>query len=74
VNQEQFRYLVSDVQKWIVHTLADYEAKMEPIATAQFERLKEYYPYTLLQRVQRVIVDRCPIPPLTITGIPQLGK
>ena len=74
MDQEQFRCLVSDVQKWIVHMLADYEAKMEPILAAQFERLKEYYPYSLLQRVKRVIVDRCPIPPLTITGIPQLGE
>jgi hypothetical protein len=74
VEQEQFRSLVFDVKKWIVHTLAEHKAQMEPVAAAQFERLKRYYPKTLLQRVQRVIVDRCPVPPLAITGIPQLAE
>lgn len=62
------------MQKWIVYTLAEHEAQMEPVAEAHFERLKGYYPNTLLQRVQRVIVDRCPVPPLAITGIPQLAE
>jgi hypothetical protein len=54
----QFRILLSDIQKWIENTLAEYEAKMQPVAAAQFERLNQYYPETVLQRVQRVIVDR----------------
>jgi hypothetical protein len=54
--------------------LEEHQAQMEPIPVAQFERLKGYYPNTLLQRVKRVIVDRCPIPPLSFTGIPQLGE
>jgi hypothetical protein len=74
VEQEQFKRLLSDVQNWIVRTLAEHEAQMEPIAAAQFERLKGYYPDTLLQRVQRVIVDRCPVPPLASTGIAQLSE
>ncbi len=74
MEQEQFRDLVSDIQKWIVYKLAEHEAQMEPVAAAQFERLNGYYPNTLLQRVQRVIVDRCPVPPLAITGIPQLAE
>ena len=74
MEEEQFRSLVSDMQKWIVYTLAEHEAQMEPVAAAQFERLRGYYSNTLLQRVQRVIVDRCPVPPLAITGIPQLSE
>ena len=74
MEQEQFKRLLSDVQNWIVHTLAEYAGQMEPIAAAQFERLNGYYPNTLLQRVQRVIVDRCPTPPLASTGIPQLSE
>ena len=74
MEEEQLKSLVSDIQKWIVYTLAEHEAQMEPVATAQFERLKKYYPNTLLQRVRRVIVDRCPVPPLAITGIPQLAE
>ena len=74
MEQEQFRSLVSNVQKWIVHMLAEHEAQMEPIAAAQFERLKGYYPKALLQRVKRVIVDQCPVPPLEFTGIPQLAE
>jgi hypothetical protein len=74
VEQEEFRSLVSYVQQWIVNTLAEHEEQMEPIAAAQFKLLNRYYPDTLLQRVQRVIVDRCPVPPLAITGIPQLSE
>ena len=36
MEQEQFRSLVSDMQKWIVYTLAEHEAQMEPVAAAQF--------------------------------------
>ena len=68
----QFKVLLSNTQKWIGHTLAAHKAQMEPVAAAQLERLNQYYPKTVLQRVQRVIVDRCPIPPLAVTGIPQL--
>jgi hypothetical protein len=59
--------------EWIADTIADYKTQMEPIAKVRFKRLKEYYPRTLLERIQRVIVDRCPVPPLASTGIPQLG-
>jgi hypothetical protein len=47
---------------------------MEPIAKVGFKRLNQYYPRKLLERIQRVIVDRCPVPPLASTGIPQLGE
>jgi hypothetical protein len=74
MNQKQFRILLSDIQKWIEHTLVEYEAQMQPVAAAQLERLNQYYPNTVLQRVQRVIVDRCPIPPLAVANIPQLAE
>jgi hypothetical protein len=74
MDQKQFRILLSDIQKWIGHTLAAHKAQMQPVAAAQLERLNQYYPKTVLQRVQRVIVDRCPIPPLAVTGIPQLTE
>ncbi len=74
MDQKQFRILLSDIQKWIGHTLADHKARMQPVAAAQLERLNQYYPKTVLQRVQRVIVDRCPIPPLAVAGIPQLTE
>ena len=70
----QFKVLLSNTQKWIGHTLAAHKAQMEPVAAAQLERLNQYYPKTVLQRVQRVIVDRCPIPPLDIIGVPQLAE
>ena len=74
MEKEQFQYLVSEVRSWIADTLADYKTQMEPIAKVRFKRLKEYYPRTLLERIQRVIVDRCPVPPLEWTGISQLGE
>ena len=55
-------------------TLAKYEAHMEPVAAAQFERIERYYPQDLLHRVKRVIVDRCPVPPLANTGIAKLAE
>ncbi|MGD2271504.1 MAG: hypothetical protein PVI06_13965 [Desulfobacterales bacterium] len=74
MEQEQFRRLISDVQRWISQTLAAHRATMQPVAATRFDRLKTYYPVTVLQRVQRVIVDRCPVPPLAVTGIPQLAE
>ena len=74
MEQEQFKSLVGDIKNWIVYILAEHKAQMEPVAAAQFERLERYYPNTLLQRIQRVIVDRCPVPPLANTGIPQIAE
>ena len=73
VEQDQFKSLVAEVRNWIAHTLAEHETQMEPIARVHFRRLTGYFPNTLLQRVQRVIVDRCPVPPLASSGIPQLA-
>ena len=70
----QFKILLSDIRKWIGQTLAAHKDQMQPVAAAQFEKLNQYYPKAVLQRVQRVIVDRCPIPPLAITGILQLAE
>jgi hypothetical protein len=74
MEQKEFRRLISDVQRWISQTLAAHKAMMQPVAAARFDRLKAYYPAPVLQRVQRVIVDRCPVPPLAVTGIPQLAE
>jgi hypothetical protein len=74
VEEKQFKRLVSDVRNWIALTLAEHEARMEPVEAARFERLYGYFPQDLLQRVQRVIVDRCPVPPLSVTGISQLAE
>jgi len=74
VDEKQFKKLVSNVQNWIVSILVEHQASMEPVASAQFERLSGYYPRGVLERVQRVLVDRCPVPPLAVTGIPQLAE
>ncbi|MBW1837945.1 MAG: hypothetical protein JRF71_15790 [Deltaproteobacteria bacterium] len=73
MEQEKFRRLLSDVKKWIVQTLAEHDAQKQPVAAANFAKLERFYPAGLLQRVQRVIVDRCPVPPLANTGTPQLS-
>jgi len=70
MEQEKFRRLLSDVKKWIVQTLAEHDAQKQPVAAANFAKLERFYPAGLLQRVQRVIVDRCPVPPLANTGTP----
>ena len=71
---EQFQTLLSDIKNWIAQTLESYKTQMQPVADAQFDRLNQYYPGDVLKRVQRVIVDRCPVPPLANTGIPQFAE
>jgi hypothetical protein len=70
----QFKKLLSDIEEWLGQTLAAHKAQMQPVAAAKFDSLNQYYPKTALQRVQRVIVDRCPVPPLAVTGIPQFAE
>jgi hypothetical protein len=70
----QFKKLLSDIEEWIGQTLSAFKTQMQPVAAAQLDRLNQYYPKTVLQRIQRVIVDRCPVPPLAVTGIPQLAE
>lgn len=74
MNKEQFEKLLSAVRCWIARTLADFAPHMEPVANAPFPRLAEYYPADHLRRVRRVVVDRCPVPVLSLTGIPQLAE
>lgn len=71
---EQFRRMLHNVKNWIVCTLTEHEPQKQPVAEAQFTKLNAYYPVDLLRRVQRVVVDRCPVPPLAATGIPQLAE
>jgi hypothetical protein len=59
---------------WIAQTLAEYEPYMQPVADTAFKRLKAFYPPDVLQRINRVLVDRCPVPPLAVTGIDQLAE
>jgi len=65
--------LIAGIKKWIEQTLIEYATEMQPVAAAKFERLKGYYPVDVLERVNRVIVDRCPVPPLAVSGIAQLA-
>jgi len=74
MERQQFENLLSDVKKWIARILAEHEAQKQPLEAAQFARLTKYYSTELLQRVQRVIVDRCPVPPLADTGLAQLAE
>ena len=74
MEQEQFKSILSKVKEWMVRTLAEHEAQKQPVAAAKFEKLEGYYPADLLQRAQRVLVDRCPVPPLSTAGIPQLAE
>jgi len=74
MEQKQFRSILSKVKEWMVCTLAEHEAQKQPVAAAQFEKLEGYYPADLLQCAQRVLVDRCPVPPLATAGIPQLAE
>ena len=74
MEQKQFMRFLSEVKSWIARTLIDYEARMQPVAAARFAKLEGYYPADLLSSAQRVIVDRCPVPPLGGTGVPQLAE
>jgi hypothetical protein len=74
MEQENFKRLLSDVKQWIVETLAEHDAQKQPVAAANFVKLERFYPADFLQRIQRVIVDRCPVPPLANTGTPQLSE
>ena len=74
MDEKQFKSILSPVKEWIERTIAEFASQMEPVAKAPFSRLTKYYPADLLQRIQRVIVDRCPVPDLASTGIPQLAE
>ena len=71
---EQLEKIVAGIKNWIDQILIDHRSQMQPVAAAKFERLNDYYPADVLQRVNRVVIDRCPVPPLAVTGIAQLAE
>jgi len=74
MEQEQFNKILAGVKKWMKHLLVRYEPRMEPMAEVGPFNLDRYYPADMLRSVKRVIVDRCPVPPLAATGIDQLAE
>ena len=74
MEQTQFEELLSNVKHWIDQMLTNYSERMQPVADAGFEKLKDYYSEDILNRVQRVVVDRWPVPPLKAFGLRQLAE
>ena len=74
MEQKQFEQLLSNVKQWMNQMLSEYTGRMQPVSAAGFEKLKNYYAEDFLDRVQRVLVDRCPVPPLGAFGLRQLAE
>ena len=74
MEQGQFENHLFSIKRWMAQMLAAYTDQMQSVAAAGFDILKQYFPEDLLERFQRVVVDRCPVPPLAALGIPQLAE
>ncbi len=73
-SKKQFEKLLDVVTAWIEPALATYAQRVQPVAAARFARLPHYYPDDLLNRIGRVTVAKCPVPPLAQGPFPQLAE
>lgn len=71
---EQFKALYPFVQDWIGRTLAESAPKAKSAASFNFPRLPQFYSSDLLDRAKVVLVDRCPVPPLSAMGLNQFAE
>jgi len=71
VFDDQFNRVFPLVRDWIDRILAETAPVAKPVATFNFPRLCQYYSAELLARAKVVLVDKCPVPPLSSFGLGQ---
>jgi hypothetical protein len=70
---EQFRTAFPLVRDWIVQTLAANASKARSASSFNLSRLPLFYRRALLDRAKVVLVDKCPVPPLSAIGLSQFA-
>jgi hypothetical protein len=58
-----------EMMTWIEQTLAPHRATARPVADLGFPRLAHYYSAPLLGGSRVILVDECPVPPLSRMGL-----
>ena len=71
---EDFQKIFPFVRDWISQTLAGHASKAISVASFNFPRLPRYYNNDLLARAKVVLVDKCPVPPLSTIGLSQFAE
>jgi len=70
---EEFQRIFPFVRDWIAQTLAASAAEARPVALFGFRRLPQFYSTDLLGRAKVVLVDKCPVPPLSSVGLSEFA-
>lgn len=71
---EQFNAIYPFVRDWIGKTLAASAPQARSAAYFNFPRLRGFYSNDLLHRAKVVLVDKCPVPPLSAIGLAQFAE
>jgi hypothetical protein len=71
---ESFEALYPYVAEWIGSTLTAHAEKARTVASCGFPRLPHFFDDTTLASAKVVVVDRLPIPPLSLMGLPQFAE
>jgi len=73
VTPEDFQKVFPFVRDWISKTLAAHAPKAKSAASFNFQKLPLYHSNELLARAKVVVVDKCPVPPVSTIGLTQFA-
>jgi len=71
MTQEEFNRVYPAIRAWIEQALAANAKGTRSVLSLSFPRLNRYFSSQLLQDSKVVLVDRCPMPPLSALGLNQ---
>lgn len=69
----RFSRVLPTIESWIDDILTSYADQVTPLTDLDHDRLKDYYSQDRLQNTLVIGVNQCPMPPLTIMGLPELA-
>jgi hypothetical protein len=73
MNADDFQKVFPLVRNWISLTLTANAENVRGVSSFGFSRLSSYYSKALLARAKVVIVENCPMPPLSSIGLKQFA-
>jgi hypothetical protein len=66
---QEFEAAYPKVMAWIQQTLSSYKSFARPVTSKNFKRLPLYFSQAQIEAAKYAIVDRIPVPPLSLMGL-----
>ena len=74
VTPQEFELAFPKLMEWIQKTLLAHQRFARPVTDKNFQRLPLYFSRAQIEAAKFVVVDRIPIPPLSLMGLSRFAE